>query len=38
MNFEKPPAGDGACGGIRNSHELARLRFHFRPRDQGKGG
>ena len=38
MNFEKPPAGGGARGYIRNSPELARLRFYCRPRNRGKGG
>ena len=36
MKFEKPPAGNGARGWIRNIPESARLRFHFRPRNQGK--
>ena len=38
MNFEKPPADGGARGYIRNSPESARLHFHFRPRNRGKGG
>ena len=38
MNFEKPPAGDGARGWIKNSPEFACLRFHFRPINRGKGG
>ena len=38
MNFEKSPAGGVAIGWIRNSPESARLRFHCRPRNRGKGG
>ena len=38
MNYEKPPAGGGVREWIRISLELARLHFHFRPRNQGKGG
>ena len=37
MNFEKPPEGGGLSGLIRNSPESARLLFHCRPRNQGKG-
>ena len=38
MNFEKLPAAGGACGRTRNSPGSAHLRFHFRPRNRGKGG
>ena len=37
MNFEKPPVGGGARGRIRNSPKWARLSFHFRPINRGKG-
>ena len=37
MNFEKPPEGGGVIGLIRNSPESARLCFHYRPRNRGKG-
>ena len=37
MNYEKPPEGGGVIGLIRNSPELARLRFHCQPRNRGKG-
>ena len=37
-NFEIPPTGGGARGWIRNSPELAGFHFHFRLRNQGKGG
>ena len=38
MNFEKSPAGGGAHGLIRNSHESARLHFNFRPINWRKVG
>ena len=38
MNLEKPPIGGGAHGYIQNIPELARLYFHFRPKNQVKGG
>ena len=38
INFEKLPAGGGARGLIRNSPKLARLRFHCRFINRGKGG
>ena len=38
MNSEKPPAGGGAHGKIRNNPELARLSFYFHPINQVKGG
>ena len=37
VNFEKPLEGGGVSGLIRNSSEFARLRFHCRPRNRGKG-
>ena len=37
-NFEKLPAGGGACGWIRNILESERLCFHCRPINWGKGG
>ena len=37
MNFEKPPAGGGAHGWIRNISESGRLCFHCQPINQGKG-
>ena len=36
--FQKPPAGGGTHGLTQNSPELARLHFHFRPINRGKGG
>ena len=35
--FRKKLAGDRPRGWIRNRPESARLSFHFRPRNQGKG-
>ena len=36
MNFEKPPAGGGARGWIRNRPKSARLHFRFWTINQGK--